>query len=115
MAPLSEDNSDFTVDFDLMPHPCSGYEVQFYILDKDTVHEHGQPVLPKELIRPRGLLASVKTAQSSLHSIPFSIAFRNSTLPSQITVSDSLLQGAMRSGTIYTIITVAYTDSYEEV
>lgn len=104
-----------TVVFNLVPHPCSGYEVQFHILDKATVHEHGQPVLPSELIQPRGLLASVKTAQSSLHAIPFSIAFRNSTLPSHITLSDSLLQGAMRSGTTYVTITVAYTDNYEEV
>ena len=57
----------------------------------------------------------MEAAHSSLHPIPFYIAFRNGSLPSHITVSDSLLQGAIRSGTTYYVITVAYTDNYEEV
>ena len=87
--------------------------MQFHILDKDTAHVHGQPVLPKELTQPRGLLASIEAARSSMHPIPFCIAFRNGSLPSHI--NESFMQGAMRSGTTYFVITVAYTDNYEEV
>jgi hypothetical protein len=87
--------------------------VQFHILDKDTAHVHGQPVLPKELTQPRGLLASIEAARSSMHPIPFCIAFRNGSLPSHI--NESFMQGAMRSGTTYFVITVAYTDNYEEI
>ena len=98
--------------FPIIPN-SSGYEVQFHILDKDTAHVHGQPVLPKELTQPRGLLASIEAARSSVHPIPFCIAFRNGSLPSHI--SESFMQGAMHTGTTYTVITVPYTDNYEEV
>lgn len=94
---------------------CSGYEVQFHILDDHTSHVHGRPDLPWELTQPKGLLASVEAARSSTHPIPFCMVFKNESLPSSIRVSDSFLQGALRSGPTYLVITVAYTNDYEEV
>lgn len=96
-------------------HIFSGYEVQFHIIDDDTAHVHGQPYFPHELTKPKGLLTNIDTAQSSKHPLPFCIAFRNGSLPSHITISDNLLQGAIHSHTIYTVIIVAYTDDYEQV
>ena len=91
---------------------CSGYEVQFHILTEHIQHSHGQLDLPKELTQPKGLLSSAEAASSSTHSVPFSLTFTS--LPSSLTLSDSLLQGAVRSGTTYSIITAAYTENYEQ-
>ena len=92
---------------------CSGYEVQFHIIDSHTGHNHGQLELPKELTRPKGLLASVEAAHSSRHPVPFYLSFRNGSLPGHITTSDRLVQEAVHSGTTYSVVTVAYTDNYD--
>ena len=114
MALLSESTISTSVLAAIL-YVCSGYEVQFHILDDHTAHVHGQPDLPPELTQPKGLLSSMDTARSSKHPLPFCTAFRNSTLPTLMLISDNLLQGAIRTDTTYTIITVAYTDNYEEV
>ena len=75
------------------------------------MHSHGHLDLPSDLTKPRGLLASVEGARSSIHPVPFRLAF-NSSLPGQITLSDSLLHGAVRSGTTYCIVTAVYTEIY---
>lgn len=94
---------------------CSGYEVQFHIIDQDTPHLHGNLVLPKELTRPYGLLASLKEAQAAEHAVPFTIRYKNHSFPENLTISSNLLQGALRSGITYCVLTVAYTDNYEDV
>lgn len=104
----------------MLPLSCltissSAYEVQFHILDEHAPHAHGQLDLPRELTQPRGLLASMEAAHSSRHPIPFCMVFRNQSLPSHIRISDSFLQGALRSGPTYCVVTAAYTDNYEQV
>ena len=57
----------------------------------------------------------MEAAHSSTQPMPFCIVFRNQSLPSHMRVSDSFLQGALRSGPTYIVVTAAYTDNYEEV
>lgn len=94
---------------------CSGYEVQFHIVDQNTPHLHGNLLLPKELTRPHGLLASLEDARAVEHAVPFTIRYKNHSFPENITISSNLLQGALRSGITYCVLTVAYTDNYEDV
>ena len=68
------------------------------------------PIIDRELTDPFGKFSpvSLEYAQVSSQPLSFQILYGNDT-PSFIQIGDDLLNGALKSGIVYSVVTVAYT------
>lgn len=87
---------------------CSGYKVQFHIVDAKTPYADGLPRILTEFLKPSGPLASLEKARENPKPVSFYIAYE--IIPENITIGDGLLDGALKNGVKYTIVTVVYTE-----
>ncbi len=89
---------------------CSGYEVQFHVVtDKMESDSTGVPAIPAQFLEPEGPIATLSKAQRSPHPLTFRIPYTPYTLPAKITISEDLLNGALKNKVSYAVMTVAYT------
>jgi len=93
--------------FHLDPPICSGYKVQFHLVDGSPSYIDGLPRISPEFLKPFGPLVPLEKAQKTPQPISFCVSY--DTLPENITVGDDLLGGALKSGAVYSVVTVAYT------
>ena len=86
---------------------CSGYKVQFHLVDGSPSYINGLPRILPEFLKPFGPLAPLEEAQNAPQPLSFCISY--DALPGNVTVGDDLLGGAVKGGAVYTVVTVAYT------
>ena len=101
----------------LLTH-CSGYEVQFHALGSTasySAQDDQIPYLPPQLVRPTGSqLISLDAAQRSLLPHSFRVQYdTQSVLPASINIGSDLMGTALKNGTAYSVINVAYTYKVE--
>lgn len=88
----------------------SGYQVQFHLVESKTTEE--LPMISDDFLEPFSpfsQLLTKKEAQQSPEAMSFWIDFRGGALPSNITIDETLLNGTLKKGWEYTVITVPYT------
>ena len=93
----------------------SGYKLQFHVVDDKTPYVDDLPYLPEQVLTPSGPLASLAEAQGTSHPVSFQLAFANKTFPLNITVDNSLMNGALKNGASYSVVTVAYSNVTDAV
>ena len=93
----------------------SGYKLQFHVVDSKTPYIDDLPYLPEEVLTPSGPLATLAGAQGTSHPVSFQLSFTDKAFPLNITVDDSLLNGALKNGASYSVVTVAYSNITDEV
>lgn len=84
-------------------------------MDSKTPYIDNLPYLPEEVLTPSGPLATLAGAQGSSHPVSFQLSFADQEFPFNITVDDSLLNSALKNGTSYSVVTVAYSNITDEV
>ena len=86
---------------------CSGYEVQFHMVDEKTPYADGLPRILPKFLKSSGPLTSLEKALENPKPVSFYIPYE--IIPENITIGDELLGGALKNGVKYTIVTVVYT------
>ena len=87
---------------------CSGYEVQFHLLDNIPMGDNDLPLIPEEKYKPFKL-PSIQEAEKS--SSPTSFGLRtqfHSPLPREITINGNLLHGALKRSSSYAVVIVTF-------
>lgn len=108
----------------------SGYEIQFRLvgdspIDNETSQFNESSIISDETKKdisqlisdenyaPFGKVPSIEEAQSSSQPTSFFIRKETSPLPENIIIDDTLLNGALKQGSSYVIVVIAY--SHNEV
>ena len=90
--------------------PFSGYQVQFHLVESKTAD--GLPLIDDEAyepLQPSSPLVSKSDAQMSMEARSFWLDFEDRTLPNNIIIDQNLLNGALKDGREYALVTVPYT------
>ena len=87
----------------------SGYQVQFHLVESKTTED--LPMINNDLepFSPFSQLLTKIEARQSSEAKSFWIDYRGGELPNNITIDETLLNGTLKKGREYTIITVPYT------
>ena len=93
----------------------SGYEVQFHVVDEETVYMDGVPDISGQLVTPNGPIATMEGSQMSPDPLSFRMTYTSNELPKQVKVGDDIQEGALKNGASYTVVTVAYTELTNDV
>ncbi len=86
----------------------SGYKLQFHYMDDTVLGDIS--VIDLERIDPFGKLSpvSVEYARMSSQPMTFQLSYRNR-IPNSIFFANNLMNGALKNGMRYRVVTVAYT------
>ena len=88
----------------------SGYQVQFHLVESKTTED--LPMINDGLLEPFSPFSQLLTKNEAWQSSEpksFWIDFRGGTLPNNITIDETLLNGTLKKGQEYAVITVPYT------
>lgn len=87
----------------------SGYRVQFHVIENSFLGDVS--VIDREFTDPFGKFSpvSVDYAQTSPKALSFQISYTGNNLPSFIQINSDLMQGALKNGDLYRVVTVAFT------
>ena len=88
----------------------SGYEVRFIVVDNIPLNDNGVPIVGTEdhgniSLSEREVAAKAKAATSFYYRYN-----RQDKLPHFITIKEDLLSNALRNGSSYIVVTVAYAN-----
>ena len=87
---------------------CSGYEIQFHMMDNATI-SNNRPMIHENQFKPFGSLVTIDEARESFEPVSFFI--RSEILSPKLAINrGDLLQGALKKGSSYSVVTVAYQD-----
>ncbi len=83
--------------------------MQFHVVENSFLGD--VPVIDREFTDPFGKfsLATIEYAQTSPKALSFQTAYTGNNLPSFIQVNSDLMQGALKNGALYRVVTVAFT------
>ena len=87
----------------------SGYRIQFHVIESSFLGD--VPVIDREFTDPFGKFSPVTIdyAQTSPKALSFQVAYSGNNMPSYIQVNSNLMQGALKNGALYRVVTVAFT------
>ena len=83
--------------------------MQFHVIETSFLGD--VPVIDREFTDPFGKFSPVTIdyAQTSPKALSFQVSYSGNNLPSYVQVNSDLMQGALKNGVLYRVVTVPFT------